>query len=467
MRKPATSGSVDISPERLQDLKENAKGILAECRRHLMNRQPFVGSIAMNLDIIPTRDARNPTAATDGKAIYFDISFLSTLTNDYRVFVLAHEIWHNVMLHFIRTEGRDKDLFNVATDLEVNNILRNDGFNIPPMALLPEKYGFEAGKSAEEYYELLLKKQKYSNSSSSGGSSSSGSSSGQNSSSQSNGNDNSQDQSQGQNKSGNKDGKLEDQFDVHIYDSEDMSKQHPKEEVCDKYGKVGEDEDFAPEVKDNVVEKIREIAISAAQQQERRCGTLPAHIAKLVEQLLTPEISWKEVLAQFVTRSFGDKRQWNPPNRRHVWHDSYLQSRRSEKLKIAVGIDTSGSIGSYINKFLTELNSLVNTFGKYELHVIQCDTEVDKYDLYTEDDPLDVETNGFKTYGGGGTRLTPIFEYIIDNALDIDAAIIFTDGYVSDNFTEDKAPEFPVLWMLTNDGTQHNIHFGEVHIFKE
>lgn len=457
MRKQSKPTSRNITAERLADLKMNAAGILAEARRALMNRQPFIGSIAMNLNIVPVRDNRCPTAATDGKSIFFDIDFLSTLSPDQQIFILAHEIWHNVMLHFVRAEGRDKMLFNIATDLEVNQLLIKDGLSCPPEALKPDKYHLPADLSAEQYYDLLVKQSK------SNSKQNSNSNGGYGSSNSANGNDD-QD-SQPSNGSGNPDGKLVDQFDKHVYEGENVRKEIGQD-VDDRYGKVGQDPDFDPNPTAESVERIREAAVSAAQTYERNFGTLPAHIAQLVNKLLEPEISWQDVLTQFVTRCYGDRREWNPPNRRHVWHDSYLQSRRSEKLKIAVGIDTSGSIGQYLGKFLGELNALVNTFGRYELHVIQCDATVNKYDMYTDDEPLDLENEKFECYGGGGTALQPIFDYIDDNQIEVDAAVIFTDGYTSDKFTEDKAPAFPVLWMLTNDGSRNNIEFGEVYQFK-
>lgn len=440
MRKPAKSTRT-VAAERLAELKQNARGILAECRRELMNRQPFIGSVAMNLGIVPVRDRRCPTACTDGKDIYFDICFLSSLNIDQRLFVLAHEIWHNVMLHFVRVEGRDRKLFNIATDLEVNQLLKLDGLIPPKGCCMPDAYNVPPNLSAEEYYELLLKRN-------SGSGSSSNASSG------------------GSESSGNADGELSGQFDKHVFEGDEVSKETGLEKTEDKYGVVGQDTDFTPNTVESAVEHMREAAIAAATALEQQRGTLPAHIASLVNKLLEPEVKWQEVLQQFVTRCFGDRREWNPPNRRHVWHGSYLQSRRGEKLKIAVGIDTSGSVTALLPKFLGELNGLVQSFGNYELHLIQCDTDVNDYHLYSDDDPLDLENEAFEAKGMGGTKLHPIFDYINDNGLEIDACVVFTDGYCEE-FDEDDAPAFPVLWMVTKDGDTSKFHFGEITKFNE
>lgn len=455
LSKPSSS---KLSPEKLASLKENARGILAECRRCLMDRQPFIGGVAMSLDIVPTRDKRVPTACTDGKSIYFDIDFLSNLSVDERLFVIAHEIWHNVMLHFVRCESREHNLFNIATDLEVNQLLVKDGLCIPKECLWPDQFGFKHDLNAEQYYELLLNQQNKSKSGSNGKSSSSASGSGN---SQSNSNDSESKLTSA--------GKPKGQFDTHKYEGDD-DENDVGENCSDKWGEVGFDEEFKPETSEDEMRKnvaaVREAAVTAAQNYERQRGELPAHIKGIVQKLLKPEVSWKEVLAQFITRASGEDRTWRLPNRRFVHSGLYLPSTEGMKMKIAVGIDTSGSVMQDLPKFLGELNSLVKSFGSYELHLIQCDARIQDYKLYTEEDPLDLEHEKFNVRGMGGTKLKPIFDYVELNQLDIDAAVIFTDGYC-ERFNTYDAPSYPVLWMVSKGGSKENLTFGEVHIFEK
>ena len=455
LSKPSSS---KLSPEKLASLKENARGILAECRRCLMDRQPFVGGVAMSLDIVPTRDKRVPTACTDGKSIYFDIDFLSNLSVDERLFVIAHEIWHNVMLHFVRCESRDHNIFNIATDLEVNQLLVKDGLCIPKECLWPDQFGFKHDLNAEQYYELLLNQQNKSKSGSNGKSSSSASGSG-----------NSQSNSNNSESKLTSAGKPKGQFDSHKYEGDD-DENDVGENCSDKWGEVGFDEDFKPETSEDEMRKnvaaVREAAVTAAQNYERQRGELPAHIKGIVQKLLKPEVSWKEVLAQFITRASGEDRTWRTPNRRFVHSGLYLPSTEGMKMKIAVGIDTSGSVMADLPKFLGELNSLVKSFGSYELHLIQCDARIQDYKLYTEEDPLDLEHEKFNVHGMGGTKLKPIFNYIELNQLDVDAAVIFTDGYC-ERFNTYDAPSYPVLWMVSKGGSKENLTFGEVHVFEK
>ena len=74
-------------------------------RVKMLSWRPFLGTLAMNLELIPVVDHRCQTASTDGKRIFFNPNFLNDLTNDERMTILAHEIWHCGLSHFSREHG--------------------------------------------------------------------------------------------------------------------------------------------------------------------------------------------------------------------------------------------------------------------------------------------------------------------------------------------------------------------------
>lgn len=459
-----------LSEAELKELKKKSFEILSNARRALLLKYPFIGSLLMRMDIVPVRDVRVRTACTDGNKVFFDIDFLGRLTSDEQIFVLGHEIYHCVLSHLVRLQSRDPQLFNIATDKEVNNLLQQDGLTPPTNLLFPE--GDEVGKSAEEIYEMLLKKMKKQaknggqpGNSQSGTSGISGSSSGSNSSS-SNG--------QEGNSSGNKDGKLSGQFDRHQYrNSEDTTKESEENGddegsslsgVTDKWGEVGYDKDYSPSIPKDFADRMREAVISTAQQVERQQGHLPAHIASIVKGLMKSEIKWQELLAQFVTKCIGSDRKWLPPNRRYVYKNAYLPSRRSEKIKGTVIVDTSGSCQGDLKKFLSELVGLVNSFGDYELNIIMADAAVDSYEHYdSSENPLMVDGHENSVEwvfsGGGGTSFKPAYDYIIDNGIETDFVIYFTDGFGE---AYEKNPlGVPTMWLLTKDSTKDFCNWGE------
>lgn len=104
---------------------------LAQDRQQLLLRWPFVGGVIMRMELVPVRDDRLDTACTDGDSIFVDIDFYSKLTKDERLFVLAHEVWHSVLLHFARRQNRDRCLFNIAADLEIHFCLADEKMREP------------------------------------------------------------------------------------------------------------------------------------------------------------------------------------------------------------------------------------------------------------------------------------------------------------------------------------------------
>ena len=443
MKKETTEEVKTISDEELTQIKKEASEILANVRQQVLMRYPFIGSISMRLELIPTRDYRVRTACTNGSEIYFDIEFLSKLDSNERLFVLCHEIYHVVMMHMLRLQNRNVELFNIATDMEVNYMLKQDGLTAPSNLVFPDqKYG---GESAEEHYERLLKQMK-NQMKNSGNNSCENKDGGNNSSS-----------SDGTGKS--KKGKLSGQFDKHIYDSdgEDDNKEGSGNGAngrpIDKYGVVGEDPDYNPSFRPNLADEIREAVVSAAQECEKMRGELPGHLSRIVKKLLKPEIKWQEVLARYITTSVkSGQHRWIPPARRHVYRGLYLPSKYEERMNVTVGIDVSGSTEGDLPKFFAELTGLLNTFGAYKLNVIQCDTQVCSYEEYdSSENQFNFNISDYKFSGGGGTILTPILEYIDDNQVESDVIVIFTDGYC-ENITYN--PSKPVLWIITSTGTE-------------
>lgn len=439
--------STGLTDEQLKDLKEKVSKNLSIDRTLLVVDFPFTGGILMRLNLIPTRDFRVRTACTDGNDVYFDIDFYSRLTQDERRFVLAHETWHCVMMHMLRREGRDPDLWNIAIDMEVNHILKEAGMPTLRDALYPD-YDM-AGKNAEEIYEMLLK----------------------------NANKAKKNASQG-----NKTGKLSGQFDKHMSnDGQDRDGQGDQEgqdgdesgqndsngsggqyPFKDKWGNVGIDPDFKPKISKDLSEKMREAVISEAQKIERNQGTLPGCIKNYINELRKPEIKWQEVLAQFVTQCYAGSRKWLPPNRRHVYNGTYLQSRRSERISCVVAIDTSGSCIDALPKFFGELNSLMNSFGNYDLTVMMCDTEVTSFETYDADSPFDGDDK-VEWSGGGGTSFCPPFEELEARGITPDCFIYLTDGYGD---APEQKPDYPVLWVLTSDGSMDFCKWGTKIRFK-
>lgn len=409
-----------LSENELAKLKKQTLAVMCQDRQKLLVRFPFTGGFLMRMELVPVRDCRLRTAATDGERIFMDIAFCTTLSNDERLFVMAHEVWHCVLMHMLRCQTRDPSAFNVATDMEVNRMLKKEGLKPPSKCLMPKAEWDEL--SAEEIYEHIRKRPK-----------------------------------QGMQEQDVRGVDMQDgdgigsdkQFDKHIYPST-SSGEDDTIVVTDQWGEVGFDKDYAPLITKELADKIRERIVAVAQQIERTRGTIPEHLANIVRAALRPQIRWQEVLAQFVTSCYGGSRRWLPPSRRHMGSGLYLQSSRKERLNAVVAVDTSGSTTGDLPQFFSELNSLLNSFGDYELTVIQCDCEVQKVETLNGYNPFHAPE--WETYGHGGTDFRPPFDYVAEHSEVKPSCMIYiTDGCGP---VPDHPPSYPVLWLLTSDGAK-------------
>lgn len=471
----------NLTDEELAKLKDAVAESIAQQRSRLLMKHKFIGGVIMHLEMIPVRDKRVRTAMTDGKHVYFDLAFYSDLSDDERLFVLAHEAWHCVYMHMLRRKGRDPRIWNFATDMEINRMLENDHFTPPADVLFPSPSWKDNDKlSAEEMYELLIKEMKKAAKKSKKGSKMPGAGGGTGDQQDDNDSDGDEQDGNGESeaekkyakKSGKRGGKLKGQFDDHVYNGEDKDSLKSKK-TTDKWGEVGEDPDFHPSVSRETAERIREMVMTSAERTSRTAGGLPAGLQEYLDKLRKPEINWKEVLAQFVTSCFNGKRRWLPPARRHVYNGIYLQSRRDERIKVTVAVDTSGSCYNDIPKFFGELNGLLRSFGNYELTVIQNDYAISRVDKYDQDNPFPENPEEIQWEGGGGTSFSPPFKWIEENGEPPDCFIFFTDGYeefVDADYKEDgykfRAPPYPVLWILTKDGNKDFCPWGQKIYFE-
>ena len=139
----AAMSSIEGVAEKLaaDDRSVKAAGLVEDCRfMAIGERSParaFFSQLALGLDPVPSREV--PTMGTDGKRMIFNPEFVLGLTQaECYAVAMAHEPLHCGNQHFIRDAGMDdKDLANIAGDLEINQIIREAGYTLPKTALFP------------------------------------------------------------------------------------------------------------------------------------------------------------------------------------------------------------------------------------------------------------------------------------------------------------------------------------------
>lgn len=125
---------------------------LDKAKAQLLGKSPFFATLMMGTPLIENNTI--PTAATDGKKIYYNAAFIDGLSVELVQFVLAHELGHMMYEHVYRRGARNPELFNIAGDHVINLLLKGDGFTIWDKAYCDEKY---ADMSTEQVYQELQK----------------------------------------------------------------------------------------------------------------------------------------------------------------------------------------------------------------------------------------------------------------------------------------------------------------------
>ena len=433
-------------------LKARVREMMQFDRCRLLEKHPFVGSLAMHLDMIPVIDSRMTTATTDGTRMFMDAEFYSKMDEDERLGIIGHEVWHCALRHFQRLGNRDRKKFNFACDVEVDLLLHRDGFKVE---VLPHEASWE-GKSAEQIYDLMFPGleqfqkddehifdsdklpgdddgEKSGDESDDGGDS--------NEEEDHNGKDGKDQDVQAGNENGGISGRK-----AITGDADLPSVNHD--------GVI--DPDFQPAREEELAEDWKDHLKNAVQQEMKKgnkgIGNLPGNVEDLIkDEDKVATVDWKKVLLDYVSQLFGGDRQWLPPSRRYVWKKLYLPSRaKKQSIEIVLAIDTSGSTTEDLPDFLAELRGMASAFGEYKITIIQCDIAIHSVQEYSNDDPLPEAGLQFK--GFGGTSFLAPFQYV-EEKMD-EAPTVFI--YLTDGFGEapSEAPDYPVIWCITKGGVK-------------
>lgn len=205
----------------------------------------------------------------------------------------------------------------------------------------------------------------------------------------------------------------------------------------------------AQEMSEEAVKELAKEIDSAIRQGAILAGKVGGNVDRSFTDLMSSEVDWKEALREFVSTVCNgkDDSTWRRPNRRWLQHDIYMPSTVSESMgRLCIAVDTSGSIGGDdINKFLSEVVSVMNNVNPELVDLLYWDGEVAGHEVYGvgEGDKLMAST---KPKGGGGTSPSCITRYLKDKDIKPEACVVLTDGYVGGDWGGDWS--CPVLWAI-------------------
>lgn len=125
---------------------------LTRARAALLIEQPFFGTLALHLKLIPKNDMPMKTLAVDGRHIFYDENFIRELDFDLVKSALAHEVGHCVFQHIGRRGSRNPQIWNKAGDYVINDMIKDAGFTLGENWLYNPSF---KGMTSDQIYDIL------------------------------------------------------------------------------------------------------------------------------------------------------------------------------------------------------------------------------------------------------------------------------------------------------------------------
>lgn len=286
----------------------------------LLLDQPFFGTLALHLTEKTMPNNRLPdgrlldTVAVDGKNLYVNPEFLSSLKKDEMQGLLAHEIMHVCLGHIYpwRRKHREPIRWNKANDYVINLLLTEAGLKLPKNGLLDKAYD---NMSSEQVYSKLPEENDKKNEKGGGG------------------------------------GDL-------------------------PWADIIEDTSCTESEGKQLEREWKELLVQAATAAKMR-GRLPSGINRLIDDIVNPTIPWASILANFLNEVLYDDYDLLRSDRRFIQQGIYLPDLYSEGCSVVIAVDTSGSIGSAeIQLFVSECVGILSSRNVKSVRIMSFDTKV-------------------------------------------------------------------------------------------
>jgi predicted metal-dependent peptidase len=176
---------------------------------------------------------------------------------------------------------------------------------------------------------------------------------------------------------------------------------------------------------------------------------------RVLDGLLEGKVDWKAELAEFIkaTMAGRDESSWSKLNRRMFEMGYFPSTIATTTGRLAIGIDTSGSIwGEILSQFMGEVKKLCAEVKPSGLDIIWWDMEVCGVQSF-EQEQLDNIDQLLKPVGGGGTSPQCVADWLsLNKEMNHECLVMLSDGYV------DSFPVFPIptLWAMCSNVIAEN-----------
>jgi len=459
----------DGAPENI-DLEEVKREILEDItnlKMSLLRRYPFLALVLGSVRIIGVYDLPVPAGVTPDGYLLIRLRDWNIFSPTERSFILLHEALHLNFLHTIRGVGKDLEVWNIATDAVVNEVLKRlfeeegiGGFE----ALLSRSITFdflknnfpslkiEKNMTAEELYELLINeitRRSLTPSCSRSPQCQQGQ----------------QGQQQGKQKStsrfnrdpfnrgpwSNRDFLSGDILPTNPLTQDQEAGTEGKKETLIQEGDPSLYENKPGESFENRIESFRKAMealarkIAATLYSEKTAGDIPAGLLRELQNISEAEKPFWYNLLRATISPYGSRevRTFSRPNRALGEFSRrtglIYPERVSAGGELIVMVDTSGSIDDKeLENFASTIADVVTRNHDFQVIVIPWDAEPYEVKVISWRNKEDLQNKTF--YGSGGTVILPAlekaYEIMRKKGSSIRGVIVMSDGEIYDEDDE-------------------------------
>ena len=402
-------------------MKLTAEQRLERCHVQLMQHKDFCLFSGVFMVGKVTVCERTKTASTNGRDVVYGRAFVDSLNDKELAFLVVHEAMHKAYRHMSVWRNLAKEnaqLANMAMDYVINLEIRDTDLSQTIVAMprdadgdlmgcLDERF---RGMDTKQVYDILKEECK-------GGKNGDGGKGG----------------GDGQDKNGHGGGHS---------DNGSGSRGELDEHDWGGAGELSGDE--KEELDREIDSALREGSILA--------GKMKGNVSRGIFELLHPKVDWKEAMRDFIKIAIrgGDESTWRRPNRRMLANNLIMPNTESRKAKtIAVGVDTSGSIGGeLLSMFMSEFNAICEEVMPECVELLYWDSYVAKHETYRDAEVANA-VKSTKPAGGGGTEPECVPKYLIEKRIEPQCVVMLTDGYFyGGNDGNWAGMGAPVLWCV-------------------
>lgn len=397
-----------------------SRQILMLSRNELYLRMRFL-DVALS-SFLFVLDESIDTIGTDGKAIYYNPKYLGGLFREDRIGVnrvYLHMVMHGIFRHMIRRKGRDERYYNLACEIAVESVIddmQHRAVRRSRSLLRRETYRRLSGRmkvlTAEKIYTELLKWKLHEAELM----------------------------------------RLEAEFltDSHSYWPEDEDKK-AQQEIENKWQDISEQmetdmETFSKEASVDSGHFIDQIKVENRERFDYK--QFLRKFSVLREEMAVDPDSFDYVFYSYGLNLYGNMPLIEP--------QEWMEAQKIEEF--AIVIDTSMSCsGELVKKFLEQTYAVLSEndsfFRKVNIHIIQCDDQVQTDRKITCEEELIEYMDNLELRGEGGTDFRPAFEYVEKLRKEhvftqLKGLLYFTDGQ---GIYPAKMPSYEVAFVFMKE----------------